>query len=45
MIAWHFITDQGHFHMADVGGKALMFRGRTDEIVYEIEASDEYGVE
>jgi hypothetical protein len=45
MISWHFLTDKGHFHMADIDGKALMFKGHTDEVVCEIEASDEFGTE
>jgi hypothetical protein len=44
VMSWHFLTDKGHFHMADVGGKALMFRGHTDEVVCEIEATEELGV-
>jgi Domain of unknown function (DUF4375) len=37
--AWYFLTDQGLFHMVDVGGKAIMFRGRsTTERVCEIDA-------
>lgn len=39
--AWHFLTDAGHFHMAEFNGKALMFRGHTDEIVCEIEVPDD----
>lgn len=38
-IAWHFITDQGHFHMVEVAGQALMFRGHsTTDIVARITA-------
>jgi hypothetical protein len=41
-LAWHFITDKGHHHMVDVGGKAIMFRGHsTTDRVCEIEAPDE----
>ncbi|HEY8215248.1 MAG TPA: hypothetical protein VIG36_14090 [Methylocystis sp.] len=37
--AWYFLTDQGLFHMVDVGGKAIMFRGRsTTDRVCEIDA-------
>lgn len=43
MISWHFLTDKGHFHMADIDGKALMFKGHTDEVVCEIEVSDAFG--
>ncbi len=42
-MAWHFLTDRGHFHMLDIDGKALMFEGRTDNIVCEIEAPEEFG--
>ena len=33
-LAWHFLTDHGHFHMVDAGGKALMFAGfsKTDVV-------------
>ncbi len=41
MISWHFLTDKGHFHMADIDGKALMFKGHSDEVICEIEATDE----
>jgi hypothetical protein len=43
MISWHFLTDKGHFHMVDVGGKALMFKGHSDELVCQIKASNEFG--
>jgi hypothetical protein len=26
-VAWNFITDKGHYHMVEAGGKAIMFRG------------------
>lgn len=46
MISWHFLTDKGHFHMADIDGKALMFKGHADEIVCEIDAPDDkFGTE
>lgn len=45
MISWHFLTDQGHFHMVDIDSKALMFEGHSDEVVCEIEASEEFGTE
>jgi len=41
-VAWHFITDVGHHHMVDLGGKATMFRGSsTTDRVCEIEAPQE----
>lgn len=43
VIAWHFITDQGHHYMVDHDGKALMFIGDVHTHVTEIEATDEYG--
>jgi len=46
MMSWHFLTDRGHFHMADIGDKALMFKGHTAEVVCEIEApDDQFGTE
>ena len=36
-VAWHFITNLGHHHMVEAGGKALMFRGRTEECVCELD--------
>ncbi|MEM6258677.1 MAG: DUF4375 domain-containing protein [Planctomycetota bacterium] len=38
MMAWHFITDQGHHHMVEDEGKAIMFKGHTTEVVCEIDA-------
>lgn len=43
VIAWHFITDQGHHYMVDLDGKARMFVGDVHTHVTEIEATDEYG--
>lgn len=41
-MAWHFITNEGHHHMVEVGGKAIMFRGdSTTDQVCEIEAPEE----
>lgn len=41
-LAWHFITDKGHHHMVDSGGKAIMFRGHsTTDRVCEVEAPEE----
>lgn len=41
-IGWHFITDQGHHHMVDVGGRAIMFRGHsTTDSVCEVDAPEE----
>jgi len=40
-LAWHFITDRGHHHMIDVGGKAIMFRGHsTTDRVCEVNAPE-----
>lgn len=41
IIAWHFLTNHGHFHMADIGEKAIMFKGHTDEVVSEIEVPED----
>ncbi len=40
-LAWHFITDKGHHHMVDAGGRAIMFRGHsTTDRVCEVEAPE-----
>ena len=36
--AYHFITDEGHHHMIEHDGKALMLRGHTTDEVCSIEA-------
>lgn len=42
VLAWHFITDQGHHHMLDVDARAMMFSGHSDEnMVCEIDASED----
>jgi hypothetical protein len=39
ILAWHFITDQGHHHMVEAGGRAILFRGHsTTDRVCEIDA-------
>lgn len=43
VIAWHFITDQGHHHMVEFDGKSIMFKGDSSQVVCEIEAGPEYG--
>jgi hypothetical protein len=45
VMAWHFVTDHGHHHMVDLGGKAIMFKGATDEVVCEIDVGPEYGIQ
>ena len=41
-VAWHFITDKGHHHMVDAGGKAVMFQGHsTTDRVCEVDAPEE----
>ena len=41
-LAWHFITDKGHHHMIEAGGKAIMFRGHSlTERVCEVDAPGE----
>lgn len=42
IIAWSFLTNQGHHRMIDRNGRALMFKGHTEEIVCEIEAGPEF---
>jgi hypothetical protein len=41
ILAWHFITDQGHHHMIEIDGKALMFRGHSGPQVAEVDAGEE----
>jgi len=36
VLAWYFITDKGHHYMVEVGGKAIMFDGKTRQVVAEI---------
>ena len=38
-LAWHFLTDAGHFYMLDMGDKALMFHGDTHQLVAEADIS------
>lgn len=45
ILAWHFLTDQGHHYMLEVNGKGMMFNGDTEECIREIEAGPEYGEE
>lgn len=40
VLAWHFLTDAGHFYMIDLGDKALMFHGDTNALVAEADVSD-----
>jgi hypothetical protein len=41
-LAWHFITDQGHHHMVEASGQALMFRGHsTTDLVCAVDAPEE----
>lgn len=43
-VAWHFFTNQGHFHMVDTGRKAIMFReDSTTDCVFEIQVPEEPG--
>jgi hypothetical protein len=42
ILAWHFITDKGHHHMVEAGGKAIMFRGYSEtDRVCEVETPEE----
>ncbi|MFM2447765.1 MAG: hypothetical protein RIS44_215 [Pseudomonadota bacterium] len=43
VLAWHFITDKGHYYMVDTDEKAMMFKGDSNEMVAEIESSEKYG--
>lgn len=38
ILAWHFLTDRGHFFMVDAAGKAVMFDGKAGTMVHEIDA-------
>ena len=37
VLAWHFITDRGHYYMIDAEGRAMMFDAKTKNKVAEIE--------
>lgn len=45
LMAWHFLTNEGHHHMVDTGDTAIMYTGHTDEIVCEISAGPQFGDE
>jgi Domain of unknown function (DUF4375) len=38
LIAWHFMTDKGHFYMIDADGKAIMIDAGTNKPVAEMDA-------
>ncbi len=38
VLAWHFLTDKGHFYMVEDGGKAIMFHGDTNARITVIDA-------
>lgn len=38
VLAWHFLTDRGHYYMVDLGDRALMFDDSSDELVAEVAA-------
>lgn len=37
ILAWHFLTEQGHFYMLDLGDKAQMYQGESKDLVVEID--------
>ncbi len=39
--AYHFLTDQGHHHMIEHNGKAIMLRGHTSERVATVDAPED----
>lgn len=39
VLAWHFLTDQGHFYMIDLGDRAIMFAGDSENQVTEVDVS------
>jgi len=41
--AHHFVTNEGHHYMMDFDGKGVMFKGRTEEMIVEIDATEIYG--
>ncbi len=44
IMAWHFLTENGHYYLVDHEEKAHMFHGETNELVCTIEASSgEFG--
>lgn len=36
ILAWHFITDNGHHFMVEADGKAMMFSGKSKEQIAEL---------
>ena len=44
VMAWHFITNEGHHHMLEFENEAIMFKGNSEETMLTISAGDEYGV-
>jgi hypothetical protein len=39
-MAWHFLTDRGHFYMVEADGKAFMHDGKSREVVATIDATE-----
>jgi hypothetical protein len=33
IVAWHFLTEQGHFYMLDLGDQALMFDDQDQQVI------------
>ena len=38
VLAWHFITNKGHHFMVEANGKAMMFDGKSEAKIAEIDA-------
>lgn len=43
ILAWHFLTDQGHFYFIEHKGHAIMFHGESHEVIASLPAGEEYG--
>lgn len=39
VLAWHFLTEQGHFYMLDFGDRAQMFKGADHQLIVEVDVS------
>lgn len=45
VLAWHFITNDGHHYMVEFDQQAIMFVGDSKQVVVTIPAGSEYGGE
>ena len=42
VLAWSFLTEKGHHYMIDLDGKAMMFNGDDDQLVTQIDDTNNY---